>query len=260
VRRAPHVTPIDAAGAGAAGAGENGAGGSESGSSSGGMDDGGRAANQSGRGGTGGAGVASAGTSASAGTGNQCVDGPAWPLGCDRDLSLTSTCTFEATCREVRCGQPSSEFDANGCERTHCVASEDCASDERCVAAPLLGDFSCAPAYFEGCSVSGCGQCICDFDPSCHGVSYCLPADEHPPADDCPIPAHTYCAVYEHDAAMLANYLDQASEGTGDTQAALRACRDKLQVELERCARQANGGGGTSGGAPNAEAGASNGG
>ena len=108
--------------------------------------------------------------------------------------------------------------------------------------------------------MGSCGQCVCNFDPLCLGVSYCLPASDYPPENDCPISAHTYCSVYEHDAAMLANYLDQSGAGAGDTQAALRACRDKIQVQIERCARQANGGVGTSGGAPNAEAGAPNGG
>ena len=65
--------------------------------------------------------------------------------------------------------------------------------------------------------------------------------------------------MYEHDAAMLANYLHDGETDAGDTQMALRACRDKIQVERDRCARQASAGN-ENGGGPNAEAGAANGG
>jgi hypothetical protein len=187
---------------------------------------GGTAADQSG--GTGGNG-ATGGSGAA-----ECLASvPGWALGCDPELNLTSTCSFEATCKEVGCGEPWSEFDASGCERRACQSSDDCAAGERCMAAPLVGEFSCRPSYFEGCSVSDCGTCTCEFDPNCFGTSYCLPASEHAPADDCPIPEHTYCSVYEHDAAMLENYL--VPGGKGDTQVALRACQAKLGMLRVPC-------------------------
>jgi hypothetical protein len=228
----------------------------------GGAPHGGSGGTKGGRAGTSGTGALAGrdGGAGMAASGGQCLDEiPRWSFGCDAQLSLTSTCTFAETCRVLRCGEPSSEFDENACERVTCRSSAECAANERCMAAPLLGDFSCRPSYFEGCIVSDCGECTCNSDPDCFGTSFCLPASEHSPEDDCPLGPVLDCAMYEHEQMMLGNYLDPDPAAPGDTQEALRACAAKLEPLLEKCFGVGAGGGGTAGGPEGGQGGGGNG-
>ena len=252
--------PGNDAGAGNAGsAGTAGRTGGSSGRGGAGANAGGRAGGDSGgragsggRGGSGGAGSGGAGEGGQAGggEGGACLEEvDHHPLGAacgDGDQATVSTsCTFEDTCKALGCGEPFSQFDASGCRREECASSEDCADDERCVSARVRGDTECHSSLFEDCGVSECNVCVCGGTDDCRSLAFCLPADEYPADEDCDL-AGLGC----DDLVEWSNYLKYADRlFEGDTKAAIEACRSKVDQAVDDCSGDGGSGAGGQSGA-----------
>jgi hypothetical protein len=198
--------------------------------------------------GMGGAGVAT--TAGAGGTGGElgyCDEVPRWDIGCipNNEIVFESTCSKAATCDALQCGAPWSMYDEQGCERSFCRSSDECATDERCLSPALVGRFEALPGYFEGCSVDAC-ECFCSHDPFIYpGRGFCFPAAEYPPTSDCPV-AGVACADAANGLRLVSQWLEDSDESTSDMREAMAACGVKLEQAVARCER--NGGSGGEGG------------
>lgn len=158
--------------------------------------------------------------------------------------TIQTTCSFDATCDALHCGEVSSPFDASGCRRQDCTSSADCGAQERCFAPPLAGLSGCFATAVEGCSLADGCHCGCAFVPSCDPAAYCMPASEHPAADDCPL-GNISCGELGYFIETLQGYelTGAAGEGPGDLGTALAECLSKAQIKQASC----NGSGGAGG-------------
>jgi hypothetical protein len=154
------------------------------------------------------------------------------------DPSVPTTCTFEATCSDLKCGETWSDFDAQGCRKPMCQSSDDCASGQRCVPRTLRELGACAPSVYEYCEPNGCA-CSCYASADCARIAYCQPESEFPPSEDCPLPDN--CADIP---LYLGDISDESSSYTGDTADAMQACEAKLTAAYEPCNDIAGQGGG----------------
>jgi hypothetical protein len=227
-----------------------------------------------GRGGAGNAGVPAASGGVSAGSGGAGASGglcasevAPHPVGTgcavvptasgmrDTLMSRCSSADDRAACVNLHCGEPWSAFDANGCFRTTCHASSECASDERCVAPVLLGQLNCVASGYTDLSLGS--DCTCNFGDTgdCSDTGYCLAGVEHPLASDCDLTGQS-CA----ELAVWASTLELFGlPGSGtDLQEALVLCRDKVERAIAACSGDggASGEGGASGMTGGAGAGA----
>ncbi len=110
------------------------------------------------------------------------------------------------------------------------------------MAPPLVGRAGCFPGVYEGCDVSAC-SCSCGVSADCGPIAYCLPADEHPVEDDCPI-ASLGCDGLPGFIDNLGFWLSDGAAGAPtDLESALQECALKAQRALNRC----TGAGGESG-------------
>lgn len=115
------------------------------------------------------------------------TDGPATtgaPLVCENP---NFQCTQPVDCEKWRCGEIDSTFDANGCLRPLC-AQTPCDAGEVCFTAQATPECPAVTCADDG------DQCACEVAPDC-AVSYCIPADEGPPAE---------CPAITDEAACLA--------------------------------------------------------
>jgi hypothetical protein len=165
------------------------------------------------------------------------------------DDTLSSTCgeSLEQVCEWLHCGEPWSPFDEAGCYRGACFASSECASDQRCVAPPLLGRDECVPSGYTDLSLGS--DCECNFgvtgDCATHG--YCLSEADFPAANDCDTREKS-CDDLEWWLAAFGFYDLPSSGDTTDLQDALSECRAKIENALTVCDGGAAGSGGA--GAP----------
>ncbi len=90
-------------------------------------------------------------------------------------------CTKPYPCSAETCGGLLSWFDVDGCPRPSCGQPEDCAADEVCFR-PF--DFGGCQSSAPVCEDDANGECSCGGTADCNG-SFCLPADEAPPAQGC---------------------------------------------------------------------------
>jgi hypothetical protein len=235
------VPPIGTAGAGGTTAGNGSGGRAVTGGSSSGGRSGASATGGTGGGGVGGrnpsGGFSGSGSSGSGGTlggagaggepGDPFSHCPTPPL---RD---GTTCSLESTCDALECGKPWSLHDEKGCLRKTCSTSGDCAADERCLAAPVVGgEGACWSSACESCEelANGCG-CSC-FD-NCELRMVCVPLSVAPPEDDCPTEGLSCQALRSRYGDLLV-YLDDVLED--DIRDSVEACNGELiRAEPEIC-------------------------
>lgn len=185
---------------------------------------------------------------AGAGAGGMCEVQDKKPLGdCPLNpYTVTTTCSFGASCEAARCGEAWSAFDASGCLRAKCSSSATCGDDERCVA-PILGEpTDCQGSIQEGCTVdSTTCECSCSWTQDCAHFGLCEPAALHPPGEDCPT-AGKSCDELLVWQEQLGDFA--ASHPTGDLADAIDACTDKMNSALRENDCPGAGGGGAGGG------------
>ncbi len=165
----------------------------------------------------------------------------------DSEDTIWANCSFESACQAVGCGGLWGPYDANMCRRPFCTSSADCASGERCVAPPLLGDFNCYSDYFSPGTARP--DCSCEFEDSeCAPRAFCLPVADYPSQDDCPVEgmscdelAYGYPAPFDYLSPIIS-----LADGTSDLVVALDACASKIQDAYAAC----RGGSGGEGGRP----------
>jgi len=174
----------------------------------------------------------------------------------DDQRSVTTTCSFEDTCRALDCGGTWSPFDASGCRKPTCSASSACDSGERCVSAVLLDNWDCYSSIYEGCEVSDC-SCSCSATEDCMHPSFCQPANVLPDTFECPV-ASVGCFDIDtllHTLESYTNGLDQDS--LSDADQAVIACEHAAQQKLESCpGHGGEGGAGAGGGGAGGQSGA----
>jgi hypothetical protein len=240
----------DEAGAGGAAA-SGGRGGGSSGGRGGAQSNGGSIA-PGGRGATGGAGGGQGGTGGAGGR------SPAGGSGGDGGCSVeeveedslahcqgalgdepVSTCTFEATCAELGCGHPWSQFDLAGCRRRECTSQADCSPEHRCLPSVLAGATNCYSSVYEQCDPD-CGECVCVASSDCSTVAFCQPTATFPPESDCPVEA-IECERLSYFRTLVETCLES---GYGDDiTSSLEACVEAIAERFDEC----RGGGGAPG-------------
>lgn len=217
-------------------------------------------------GGTGGRG-GSSGKAGDSGSGGQCVEEPRGPLAeCapfstpDGDQrTVSTTCSFEATCEALDCGGIWSDFDANGCRRHMCKGSNECDDGERCVAALLVGGPDCYSSVYEGCELDGC-SCSCSASDDCVAGAFCQPAADFPEAADCQASSKE-CAELPYYIDMLELWTDGLDpDALSDTDSAMLACEKEAERALAHCPGHGGEGGGGAGGQSGGGAGGQSGG
>ena len=163
------------------------------------------------RGGTGGKGGTTSGFGGDLGGGGTGGDagggGDAGSSVCDFELTGSTSCGRAQTCEKLECGAPWSSHDATGCRRSQCTETGTCPAGERCVPAPVLGRFDDA-CYNEidGCDLDPSGVCFCSAYEECAPLALCVPEDEFPQANDCPLPVT--CSAVEKALSTLTAYRD----------------------------------------------------
>jgi hypothetical protein len=150
-----------------------------------------------------------------------------------------SSCSLEATCDVLRCGDPWSGFDENGCRRLHCSSQADCAGTERCVPAVLGGHFDCYSSVYESCR-EYCGSCSCGWSDDCSTAAFCQPVAIFPHENDCRFDAEP-CEALPDILWKLEMYA--GGDYADDIEATLAACADRVATRIDEC----EGGGGAPG-------------
>ena len=151
------------------------------------------------------------------------------PFGNGEYATVTTACSFEATCKELGCGTPWSDFDAGGCRRATCTSSTDCGQSERCVPR-VLYESVCNPSVYERCSVDSCEHCACSTSEDCNNAGFCFPAADYPTSGDCNVDTSDCDAV-----ADRLSYLELDGTFTGDAAEAVNACVERLAHALNAC-------------------------
>jgi uncharacterized membrane protein YgcG len=173
--------------------------------------------------------------------------------------TVSTTCSFEDTCRELHCGATWSQFDASGCRRPECSSSGQCGDDERCVSSVLVGELDCFSALFEACEVHDC-TCSCSATEDCKAVAFCQPADDFPEAADCPVSTFS-CAYLPFYIDKLSRWTDAIdADDPSDLDTAMLACQHKAEQKLDACPGHGGEGGGGAGGQSGGGAGGQSGG
>jgi hypothetical protein len=157
-------------------------------------------------------------------------------------LAGGNTCSFDAACDVLGCGSAWSQYTEGMCVRASCAESGLCEGGERCVAAPVAGRFDepCGNQA-DSCDVTASG-CECLYYEECFPSAVCLPVDEFPPANDCPI-AELDCEGLEQAAETLRGYLDgdvflEPYDPPGNIASSLQACLDAVaERALDVCER-----------------------
>ena len=184
-----------------------------------------------GAGGVAGATAGSAGTSLAGAAGSAFVPGDFSFCG---DRAPISSCSIEATCQELHCGQVGSLLDARGCLAVDCGQDEDCAPGERCLAAHLQTS-ACLDTYGSCRADLGLnGECICVLPAACSGRVTCMPESVAPRAADCDLTGLD-CAALESRIYDLEGDVQVADDhgvplGPAVT-AAIQACLDAIAAE-----------------------------
>jgi hypothetical protein len=105
---------------------------------------------------------------------------------CESPGEVQSTCSFEATCAELHCGDGFSQFGADGCTR-RCASDADCENGERCRYTALdvsSGDCPTIGSVVEGCELFD-GECSCSISADCQRPNICVDAQAYPESQDC---------------------------------------------------------------------------
>lgn len=162
-------------------------------------------------------------------------------------LQLGTTCTEEQACEALECGKPWALQGADGCLRQTCTSASDCAAGERCVPAPVAGEFgSFLTAGCESCEIIN-GKCACTCLEGASVRAVCLAEEELSPANDCPLAGLT-CAHLSGARGVVVDYLSEEAFGA-DVLALLESCRVKLVERYgEECTAGQGGAGGEGGG------------
>lgn len=151
-----------------------------------------------------------AGDAGRGGTGGSSGRGPTLPDGelCGLEFAGGIQCSAEETCRALDCGEAWSLYDGEGCARELCEDSAECPSGQRCVPAPVGGEFTehCFQEY-DSCDRAS-GECQCYQYEECGPRAVCLDADEFPEERDCPIEGLS-CAELEGAAATVRAYVER---------------------------------------------------
>jgi hypothetical protein len=142
-----------------------------------------------------------------------------------------SSCPFEATCEELHCGAPWSDFDENGCRRVPCESESACSASERCMPTALAGVIGCRSSILEGCEPY-CSSCQCIGTDDCAAVAFCQPAVDFPPSDDCPV-ASFACNDLPYYRTMLEIQLQRDYES--DIATALESCAEDVADRIAAC-------------------------
>jgi hypothetical protein len=102
---------------------------------------------------------------------------------CDGRGVLTS-CSPEATCSVIGCGDDASRFDASGCPRMTCSSTRDCPAGNRCFPTILRGECTSPGVQFCFAAENEAG-CSCAFTAACGSATLCIPETDVPVAADC---------------------------------------------------------------------------
>ena len=157
-----------------------------------------------------------------------------------------STCTPEASCERLECGEPWSLHAEDGCLRETCLSDVDCNDGERCIPAPVAGAFDdWLSGGCEGCELIA-GQCGCSCLEGGPGQrAVCLSRMEFPPSRDCPVECLS-CAEISDAQEVVGRYLND--ESNVELQESLQACRDELSSRFAILCVVGQGGAGGEGG------------
>lgn len=183
----------------------------------------------------GGAGGGASGTSTAngkAGEGNEAgaTGASLRPLGSNCADTAYTSCSTQATCDALGCGQPWSEFDANGCLRQGCASSDECGASERCVASNLHAAPECLASISHGCRPTADGTCECTGEDSCGPRGFCQPAADFPLASECDVTGMS-C----RDLSALLSEVQERGHFTGDTAQSLTTCENRVVSALATC-------------------------
>jgi hypothetical protein len=161
-------------------------------------------------------------------------------------LDLGTTCTFAAACDALECGKPWSLQGADGCLRGRCASDVDCDDGERCIPAPVAGQFAdFLTVGCESCELVN-GQCVCTCLESGEGLrAVCLARSEFPPSRDCPIDGFS-CAALLDSGNVVRGYLDD--ETFVELQEPLELCLEKIRDRYDDDCDMGFGGAGGEGG------------
>jgi len=151
---------------------------------------------------------------------------------CDPEVTISSSCGFEATCQALGCGDGLSQFDENGCTR-YCETSTDCAAGQRCRHTRLvLSDEECPSlgSEVESCSLVD-DACECDTTLDCPRPDICVDAAKYPESLDCAVEAAS-CQALAYGEFQLQELLDGGATGAAasEAQTCLDAIRARQQV------------------------------
>ena len=105
----------------------------------------------------------------------------------------------------------------------------------------VLYENLCAPGVYEWCTVEDCNTCSCSTSADCEVGSYCQPAADFSPSEDCRVDLDDCQAVSDRLEFLE---IAQSALFTDDVLDALEACEKRLQEALDAC----NGVGGAAGG------------
>jgi hypothetical protein len=128
-------------------------------------------------------------------------------------------------------------YDESLCHRTSCEETGTCPAGHRCVAAPVAGRFI-DPCRLEVDSCDPSGEaCECIEYEECSPGVHCLPVDEFPAEDDCPI-ADLDCDELEVATLTLEAYLDGSVfffpyEAPANVASSVQACVDAVEARLD---------------------------
>jgi hypothetical protein len=152
------------------------------------------------------------------------------PFSCAESYPFSNECSFEATCKELHCGEQFSQFDTQGCLRD-CKTSADCADGERCRhTAFIIDESSCAPigSEVEGCAVVD-GGCQCSTTDDCIRPDICVDATAYPESSDCAVEGASCRAL-----SASADWMDNVSLSADDALVeAAATCLDKIRAEQQ---------------------------
>lgn len=91
-------------------------------------------------------------------------------------IAPPSQCSLTETCQAAEgCDDRAPFLDGDGCLKTPCETSADCAAESMCVPR-ILRTGECQASVLEGCEVDPFEEtCVCGTSADCEGNSYCVP-------------------------------------------------------------------------------------
>ena len=149
---------------------------------------------------------------------------------CETPNEFESSCSFEATCAQLDCGDGFSQFGTDGCIR-RCLSDTDCGDGERCRYTALdasAGECPTIGSVVEGCELSD-GECSCSISANCQHPNICVDAQAYPESEECVVEGAS-CELLSELRLRIA----PLAEGEGGTGLADKAALCLATVDAKR--------------------------